>query len=240
MQSIKYWRQQWDSVSDTSNVIDMNEVLHDLDRSGHRAGGGWKLIDGKIIRTKCNTEKEFLDDKEEGRYLGKTYNSEDCYYSLLGQIISQNTVSAKITKCIDDAFIKYAQFYERYISIGSDFHEYTDFSAIVPFVGEWGTVSENQHWPSEMGKYAEMASIYFFVSRDNVKGRFYTFSTKPQISGRNGQAKTPRGCYLCIYYSSDYTSQEYVLVGLDFRTLGNVKLFSKKLNALFPSIPSLQ
>ncbi len=236
MNTLDYWETEWGIMRDVSDVT-YNVAKNNSPQSTNE-GGSWISLNGHMVRTKYNTEEEFRKSGDKGYYWGKTAMKNGTYYSLFGQKLNPNTLNAQITKCIDDVFIEYARYYYDYIYKGREYHGYTDFSRIIQYNKLVITTSENMYDYHEMGRYANQADIYFFVSEKKMKGRFNTFTIWDKIGGGNGIFSTPKGKYLTIQYPSDYTSNDYCLVGLNFKTESEVQLFKNKIHAHYPFISS--
>ncbi len=193
---------------------------------------------GKMIYTTEYTSYEaFKKSGINGTYRGKTYQKDGIYYSLFGQTIDANSKNGEITKKIDEAFIEKARYNKETMSppdnpFNAEFPEQysTDFTCKhTPYIEKGGIL--NVHLPKEMGTYAGIADIYFYTSKDNMKGKFLDWKTSSNISGRNGNYATPLGVYLSINKSG---TNNYVLMGLNFKSQENLNLFKTKFYELFP------
>ncbi len=210
----------------------------------------YRDLDGNIKWTDFTSKKDFENSGIQGTYLGKTYLDieNNLYYSLFGQIVSANSKNGKITQKIDDVFIKYA---ENKIEINSpsdpnnaEFPKQssTNFSDIILFKDKvptkgffksFTTTSENIHGPNELGKYAGIADIYFFVSEKNMNGIFVGgWDGISFITGRNRIFPTPQGIYLTFNRSN---TNQNVILGLNFKTKDNLNNFKKQFFKLFPN-----
>lgn len=213
-------------------------------------GRDWyKTEDGSICYTKQYTSKErFLKSGIKGTYLGKTKTIGDTYYSLFGEKLDVNTVNGQITMKIDDALIKYAELCIA-ASECSPYdpdpqHPYTDFR-ISSFGPDKGFARVNDHWPEEMGTYANgMADIYYFVneSKKFMEARFESWDPCTNISGRNGNRSTPSrkgpNGYQKTYltFRNVNSKDRGVVAGLDFRSETKLNLFKNKFCELFPGL----
>jgi len=213
-------------------------------------GRDWyKTEDGSICYTKQYTSKErFLKSGIKGTYLGKTKTIGDTYYSLFGEKLDVNTINGQITMKIDDALIKYAELCIA-ASECSPYdpdpqHPYTDFriSSLGP---DKGFARVNDHWPEEMGTYANgMADIYYFVneSKKFMEARFESWDPCTNISGRNGNRSTPSrkgpNGYQKTYltFRNVNSKDRGVVAGLDFRSETKLNLFKNKFCELFPGL----
>ena len=213
-------------------------------------GNDWyKAEDGTIQFTTDITSKEQWNNSgKKGEYLGKTKQIGSTYYSLFGQKLDANSANGEITKKIDDALIQYANYSiaARECS-GYDpepTHSFTDFR--IPSVGfDESFGSRNDHWPQEMGSYADgMADIYYFVngSKDFMKARFENWDPQPNVSGRNGNCSTPvrknpNGGYQRTYLTfRNINSRNGVVAALDFRSEKNLNQFKTRYCELFPGL----
>ena len=213
-------------------------------------GRDWyKAEDGSVCYTKQYTSKEsFLKSGIKGTYLGKTRTIGDTYYSLFGEKLDVNTVNGQITMKIDDALIKYAELCIA-ASECSPYdpdpqHPYTDFR-ISSFGPDKGFARVNDHWPKEMGTYANgMADIYYFVneSKKFMEARFESWDPCTNISGRNGNRSTPSrkgpNGYQKTYltFRNVNSKDRGVVAGLDFRSETKLNLFKNKFCELFPGL----
>ena len=213
-------------------------------------GRDWyKAEDGSVCYTKQYTSKEsFLKSGIKGTYLGKTKTIGDTYYSLFGEKLDVNTVNGQITMKIDDALIKYAELCIA-ASECSPYdpdpqHPYTDFR--ISSIGtDKGFARVNDHWPEEMGTYANgMADIYYFVneSKKFMEARFESWDPCTNISGRNGNRSTPSrkgpNGYQKTYltFRNVNSKDRGVVAGLDFRSETKLNLFKNKFCELFPGL----
>lgn len=146
---------------------------------------------------------------------------------------------------IDDAMKKYKEFCianDNYLKTSSyrdpePIHSYTDLRiSSVPFG------SENTHGPKEMGTYAEMADIYYYVngSKRFMQARLESWSPTTCVSGRNGNGNSPskRGAdgkfiksYLTLSNENSY--DRGVILGLNFHSEQQLAKFKTRLDALY-------
>ena len=193
---------------------------------------------GKIqYTTKIISKSDFEKSNIKGRYLGKTYTSKNKYYSLFGQVVDKNSTNGKITAKLDEAMIAFAEYREAMINYTYSYRnpdepiqETTDFSTICKFIDRFGTTSDNIHHPSKMGTYAGIADIYFYVTGNNMDGKFIDWSISNRITGNNGYFATPPGKHLTITKHSVGD----VMVGLNFKKQENVTNFMNQFYTLFP------
>jgi RHS repeat-associated protein len=185
--------------------------------------------------------REYIEvNGEKYNNVGLTYTNKlnNTYYSLFGQTVNGNSKNGKITKQIDEAFINYANFCEQdknykwsiYNTDGPRRYS-TDFSNILKFDNGRATTSGNQHYPNEMGTYAGVADVYFFVTGKNMEGVFVDWHVSPEISGGNGQLRTPKGVYLTI---GQEASRNNTIIGLNFKNNGSLEKFKSNFWKLFP------
>ena len=211
-------------------------------------GRDWyKTKDGKMNYTVEYTSIEkFQKSGIKGEYLGKTATVGSKYYSLFGQVLNKNSKNGQITMKIDDAMMKYKEFgiaYANYSKSSSyrdpePSHSYTDLRIpSVPF----SKSSENIHGPIEMGTYAGMADIYYYVNGNEkfMQARLESWSPTTCVSGRNGIGSSPskRGkdgkfinSYITIRNENSYNG---VILGLNFHNEQQLANFKKKLDALY-------
>ena len=211
-------------------------------------GNDWyKAGDGSINYTTNNNSSM-------GKYLGKTTKDGSTYYSLFGQQIDmkndKSRRNAEITMKIDQQMISYAKYLEAdnnykwsiYNQEGPS-QPYTDFKIPpVVFDRSWGTTSQNQHGPSEMGTYAGMADIYYYVNGggkegSSMKAQFDCWEGTTCITGRNGNFTTPTsqgesGNLQRPYLT--FKNGNNVIVALNFHSDRQKELFKNKFYALFP------
>ena len=137
-------------------------------------------------------------------------------------------------------FAKYQEKHNRSIHEQEDpIQGETDFRIpSIKFDGSWGTLSDNKHGPNEMGTYAGMADIYYYVngSAKNMLAKFYDWGGSTSITGNNGNYSTPKfkdgqRPYLTFRNNID---REGVIVGLNFHSDVNRKKFETKFYVLFP------
>ena len=159
--------------------------------------------------------------------------------------MNANSTNGKITKKIDDAFIQYAEYsieIEHPDPNNAEWPEQypTDLSGIISFqekvrtkgpIKSLPTTGENIHGPDEMGQYAGIADIYFYVSKVNMKGKFLDWEYRPIVTGNNGSLSTPQGKYLSLYRPN---STNNVILGMNFKTLQNIINFKNMFYTLFP------
>ena len=213
-------------------------------------GRDWyKAEDGSIqYTTKYVSKEQFEKSGIKGDYLGKTKTIGNTYYSLFGQKINikNNRKNAEITQKIDQDMILFAKFQEEHNNYKWSIYNQegptqgeTDFRIpSIKFEGNWGTQSENIHGPNEMGTYAGMADIYYYVngSAKNMLAKFYDWKGSTSITGNNGNYSTPKfkdgqRPYLTFRNNID---REGVIVALNFHSDVNRKKFETKFYVLFP------
>ena len=212
-------------------------------------GEDWYKKNGKMYYTDKFTSKEAFEKSGiNGTYKGKFFTENGIYYSLFGDRINTQTkagsVRAIMTQKIDEAFKNYADYvktsrnYNDAITFDVEPHSWdypsqkqTDFSGVYRFK-ESGII-DNYHNPNELGKYANVAGIYLFVSARRMKGELDSFSgglTYGRVTGNNGFG-TIEG-YLLQF--KNYSGRiEIPVVVLQFPSAESVKLFQSKFNKLF-------
>ena len=211
-------------------------------------GRDWyKTEDGKMHYTVEYTSKEkFQKSGIKGEYLGKTTTVGSKYYSLFGQELDKNSKNGQITMKIDDAMMKYKEYgiaYDIYLKSSSCWdpepsHSYTDLT--IPSV-QYTHGSKNIHGPNEMGTYAGMADIYYYVngSEKFMQGRLESWSPTTCVSGRNGNGTSPSrrgtdGKLIRSYITlRNENSINGVILGLNFHSEQMLANFKKKLDALY-------
>ena len=211
-------------------------------------GRDWyKTEDGKMHYTVKYTSKEkFQNSGIKGEYLGKTTTVGSKYYSLFGQELDKNSKNGQITMKIDDAMMKYKEYgiaYDIYLKSSSCWdpepsHSYTDLT--ISSV-RYTHGSKNIHGPNEMGTYAGMADIYYYVngSEKFMQGRLESWSPTTCVSGRNGNGTSPSrrgtdGKLIRSYITlRNENSINGVILGLNFHSEQMLANFKKKLDALY-------
>ncbi len=212
--------------------------------NNHRFFEDWYRDSENNIRwTDFTSKKDFESSRVQGTYLGKTYLDleNNLYYSLFGQIVSANSKNGKITQKIDEAFINYANYLDDLKNnnlnnnpFDAEWHDpiqkSTDFSNVLPFIRKFATTSENQHYPNEMGKYADKADIYFIVTGERMDGKFQEFNVFNQIGGNNGYFSIT-GKMLTIYNDKGRLPNHIVI--LNFKDAQNINEFKNRFYKLF-------
>ncbi|MCQ2275511.1 MAG: RHS repeat-associated core domain-containing protein [Bacteroidales bacterium] len=194
---------------------------------------------GKMYFTdKYMSATAFARSGIKGTYRGKTYDKNGVYYSLFGSTLDSKDVSSnqiKLTKKIDEAFIKYAAYNKKCERSTGEYparstSDYSDFNDIIPFVDRFGTTDENQHdWDPTTKKefqYAYNSKFRFTVvgRREKMFGHFYGFSTE---YNRKDFGTGNIGYHLYIVNGKNK------IIGLTFNKKENVEAFHKLYNALF-------
>lgn len=191
-----------------------------------------------------------------GDYLGKTYNDGRYYYSLFGDKIRNKVKNEKgewvknpkkeITQNIDNAMMSYAQYAKKkdefdhakktvYTMQNEPEHSKTDFTTSILFDGSWGTTVQNYHFPDEMGVYAGMADIYYFVNGGNMQASFDLWEPTTTIKGSGAPvSRDSAGKPLPVYLTFSNTSG--IILGLNFKSVSQLNSFKSKFYELFPEI----
>ncbi len=202
--------------------------------------------ENNIRWTDFTSKRDFESSGIQGTYLGKTYLDleNNLYYSLFGQIVSANSKNGKITQKIDEAFINYANYLSESKNNNLNnnpfdaewhdpIHNSTDFSKVLPFIHTFATTTENQHYPNEMGRYADKADIYFIVTGERMDGKFQEFNVFNQIGGNNGYFSIT-GKMLTIFNDKGRLTNHIVI--LNFKNMQNINDFKNRFYKLFPNI----
>lgn len=151
---------------------------------------------------------------------------------------------------IDQQMISYAKYLEANNNYEWSLYDqegpsqsYTDFKiSSISFDGSWGTTSQNQHGPDEMGTYADMADIYYYVNGGGKNGtamraQFDCWSGTTCVTSRNGNFTTPttsgKDSGLQHPYLT-FKNGNNVIVALNFHTDAQREQFKNKFYALFP------
>ena len=191
-----------------------------------------------------------------GKNLGKTYNDGRYYYSLFGDKIRNKVKNEKgewvinpkkeITKNIDDAMMSYARYAKEtdefahakkdvYTLQNEPVHSKTDFTTSIPFDGGWGTTNNNWHYPNEMGVYAGIADIYYFVNGGNMKAIFDKWEPSTTIKGSDAPvSRNSEGKPLPVYLT--FSNSTGIILGLNFKTVSRINSFKSKFYELYPEI----
>ncbi|MDL2262674.1 hypothetical protein LJC11_04125, partial [Bacteroidales bacterium OttesenSCG-928-I21] len=199
---------------------------------------------GEVMWTDITNKKDFENSRIDGTYLGKTHTDlEGNYYSLFGNKMKANSNNGKITQKIDETFINYADFLEKSQKLGHSYggepqtvrEKATDFSGIFSFNDNFFTTRENIYGPEELGKYANVADIYFRVTGNNMSGKFDSFSNgykKSKLIGYNNDYSLSGNLLNITSYTGKRDNQ---IVTLRFNSEQSVRDFSNKFFKLFPN-----
>ena len=212
-------------------------------------GEDWYEKDGKMYYTTQYTSKEaFLKSGIKGTYKGKFFAEKGTYYSLFGDEIDMTTekgfIKACMTQKIDEAFQNYANYLKaarnnnETPSFDAEPHSWdypsqkqTDFSGVYKF--EEGGATNNYHNPNELGKYANSADIYLFVSEKRMMGELDSFNRGlkyDRVHGVNGYGAIEG--YLLQF--KNYSGRvENPIVVLRFPSEESVRTFQAKFKNLF-------
>ena len=209
-------------------------------------GEDWYEKDGKMhYTTEYTSQEAFKKSGISGEYKGKTCTKDGQYYSLFGQNMKADSKKGKLTKRIDDAFIKYASYVKSSNITNSnnnpldvEIHSWdnptqveTDFNGVYPF--ESNSVTDNYHTPDELGNYADMAGMYLFVSGKRMNGKFDSFSSgyrKSTVTGNVGWGGITGNLLQFKNYSGRI---ENPIVVLKFPSSESLHTFQSKFNKLF-------
>ena len=212
-------------------------------------GEDWYEKDGKMYYTTQYTSKEaFQKSGIKGTYKGKFFAEKGTYYSLFGDEIDMTTekgfIKACMTQKIDEAFQNYANYLKaarnnnETPSFDAEPHSWdypsqkqTDFSGVYKF--EEGGATNNYHNPNELGKYANSADIYLFVSEKRMMGELDSFNRGlkyDRVHGVNGYGAIEG--YLLQF--KNYSGRvENPIVVLRFPSEESVRTFQAKFKNLF-------
>jgi RHS repeat-associated protein len=202
-------------------------------------GEDWYEVDGKMHYTTEYTSKEsFEKSGKEGEYRGKTYTKDGTYYSLFGDKMKANSFKGKLTKKIDEAFDKYANYLKKCEQTEGSYPEYqsserVNFNDIISYNKRFGTTYENVHDEDPKTgaplRYAYGSTIRFIVTgtRVNMLGRFRGFLT--------GNSKTTFGSGMLAKtgYNIYIVNGKNIIVGLTFSDPKNLNAFRKHFNKLY-------
>ena len=212
-------------------------------------GEDWYEKDGKMYYTTQYTSNEaFQKSGIKGTYKGKFFAEKGTYYSLFGDEIDMTTekgfIKACMTQKIDEAFQNYANYLKaarnnnETPSFDAEPHSWdypsqkqTDFSGVYKF--EEGGATNNYHNPNELGKYANSADIYLFVSKKRMMGELDSFNRGlkyDRVHGVNGYGAIEG--YLLQF--KNYSGRvENPIVVLRFPSEESVRTFQAKFKNLF-------
>ena len=208
-------------------------------------GEDWFEKEGKMYyTTQYTSEKAFKESGIEGDYKGKFFTKNGKYYSLFGQILDAKSKKGKLTQKIDEAFQNYADYIKasrnnnEIQSFDVEPHSWdypsqkqTDFSGVYSFKEDG--ITDNYHNSNELGKYANVADIYLFVTAKRMTGELDSFSgglKRSSVTGNNGFG-TIEG-YLLKFKNYSGIKENSIVI-LRFPSAESVKSFQSKFNKLF-------
>ena len=173
----------------------------------------YRDADGNIIYDETiNNEKEFLESGKIGKYLGKTYQENNTYYSLFGRVVDLGTMEGKLYQKIDEAIFNYAStFYDAY---GDYDIQWTNMD--IGFKNKTGVLSStgdnlyNFNYYGGRGTYQVYGKDGMFGLLDRGSGKFN------QNKNTSGMFQPPPGYNLKISNSNSTNIREYNIVIISF------------------------